>query len=283
MAASAMQHGAPSGAAQQRHRIWWRIAALLCLVFAVMLGLQAFLNYSNYRKTYLNLNLSRHLVLAKDVRQTVESGLNLGLRPTANVQLLGVLERISQRQTGIEYVAIADDAGEVAGSGALPALSPADWRALTGKADGDAGAGAGVYWQATGGQTMQLGMPFVNSFGGKAGVIVIGYQRAPLERTLARMRGKLALDYLATLALAALCVTGAVLVMTRRFAAELDRLAGAIAGALAPATAQSQSANSVGNPAGDMADDVAQFIAISREAALALAAPAPAKPTGESA
>ncbi|KQW89119.1 hypothetical protein ASC94_21920 [Massilia sp. Root418] len=266
MAASAKQHGTPSGTAPQPRRIWWRIAALLCLVFAVMLALQVFLNYSNYRKTYLNLNLSRHLVLAKDVRQTVEAGLNLGLRPTANVQLMAVLERIGLRQTGISYVAIADDAGEVVGSGALPALSPAAWRALAGKATADA------YWQDADDATLQLGMPFANSFGGKAGVIVIGYARAPVEQAIAAMRTKLALDYLAVVALAALCVSGAVLLMTRSFAAQLERLAGAIAGALAPAPvpvpASAQTADGAG---GDMADDVAQFIAVSREAAQALA------------
>src|ERR1700739_2918511 len=103
-------HMHPRNTARRPHSaFWWRIGGLLVLVMSVVLLLISFLNYSNYRKTYLELNLTRYLVMAKDLRQTVESGLNIGRRPSENLQLLPMMQAMENRRDGIRYVGVITD------------------------------------------------------------------------------------------------------------------------------------------------------------------------------
>ena len=74
----------PSGL---RMPLWVRIGIPISLIVALAVGLISFLNYYNYEKTYRQLNVSRITVVARDLRQTIEAGLNVGLAPRSNTQL----------------------------------------------------------------------------------------------------------------------------------------------------------------------------------------------------
>src|SRR5258705_3889779 len=67
--------------------LWLRLGLPISLIIALAIGLISFLNYYNYRKTYPQLNVARLMVVARDLRQAVESGLNVGMVPRRNTQL----------------------------------------------------------------------------------------------------------------------------------------------------------------------------------------------------
>lgn len=108
--------------------LWLRIGGLLVVIIGAVLVLISFLNYSNYRKTYAELNLTRYLVLAKDVRQGVVSDLNIGLQPAADLYLQPALADMARRDAGIRYVGVIDDSGRPIGQGAFPALPAQAWK-----------------------------------------------------------------------------------------------------------------------------------------------------------
>jgi hypothetical protein len=67
--------------------LWVRLGIPIASIIALAIGLISFLNYSNYERTYRQLNVSRITVVARDLRQAIEAGLNVGLAPRSNTQL----------------------------------------------------------------------------------------------------------------------------------------------------------------------------------------------------
>ena len=61
--------------------LWLRLGLPISLIIALAIGFVSFLNFYNYGKTYRELNVARLAVMARDVRQAIESGLNVGLAP----------------------------------------------------------------------------------------------------------------------------------------------------------------------------------------------------------
>ncbi|MEN9659484.1 MAG: hypothetical protein RL571_2949 [Pseudomonadota bacterium] len=202
--------------------LWWKIGMLLVIVIAFVLAIITFLNYSNYRKTYLDLNLSRHLVLAKDLHQTIETGLNIGIKPAENLNLLPAIRDQINRHTGIRYIGIVNDAGEIIGEGLVPVQSGLDWKKRISNTAADG------YWQASNASTFQLGMVFMNNFNIKSGAVVIGYDRIAIENAIDHIRNKLCIDVLLTLSLVTFFTLLGVYVLTRKFAAELFEIGNAI-------------------------------------------------------
>jgi len=56
-----------------------KISIMIVLLLAFALLLNVFLNFFNFEKTYTNMIVSRFLVVAKDLQNTAEYGLSLGL------------------------------------------------------------------------------------------------------------------------------------------------------------------------------------------------------------
>ena len=112
-----------------RHpRLWLRISILLIAVVGCVLVLISYLNYSNYRKSYIDLNYSRYLIVAKDLRQTIVSGMNIGIKPLENNRLLPEIRELLRREGGVRYIGVLGETGEVFGQGALPAGVADEWR-----------------------------------------------------------------------------------------------------------------------------------------------------------
>lgn len=206
--------------------LWLRIGGLLVFVIALVLVLTSYLNYSNYRKTIVELNLTRNLVLAKDVRQTIESGLNIGLRPVENENLLPAIRAIARSHPGIRYVAVINEQGGVIGEGALPARAGAEWKTLVDNTAVDA------YWNSGDNVTAQVGLVFVNGFDIKIGAVVIGYDMTAVESSAAAMFWKLVVDTFIVLTLMSIITLVAVYFLTRRFTRDLKLVGAHISGAL---------------------------------------------------
>lgn len=207
-------------------QLGWRIALLLLLIISLVLGLITFLNYSNYRKNYLELNLTRHLTMARDLRQTVEAGLNIGLAPAANSQLRRAMPQLAGTQIDTRYIAIVDQNGLVMQHGDVPQQGETYWRGQTEHKEHNTESG---YWHRNEGSVLQIGMPFSNNFNLRAGAVIIGYDMGITEAALAAMRHKLLLDLCYATLLSALILLGGCHWLTLRMRRELTALDQALA------------------------------------------------------
>jgi sensor histidine kinase regulating citrate/malate metabolism len=203
----------------RRDTLWLQIGGLLLFVFAAVLILISFLNYSNYRKTYLDLNLVRYLVLAKDVRQSVVSDLNIGLHPSEDMYLIPALTEMARRYDGMRYIGVVDESGSPIGQGAFPLLPAQHWK------DRIAATAADSYWQSSEADTFQIGLPFLNNFNVKAGAVVIGYDRVRIEHAIDDMLRKMYVNALEILSLLTVLALGAVYFLTRRVSVGLAQVA----------------------------------------------------------
>jgi sensor histidine kinase regulating citrate/malate metabolism len=195
--------------------LWLRIGGLLVLVIAAVLVLISFLNYSNYRKTYIESNLTRYLVLAKDVRQGIVSDLNIGLHPSEDLYLMPALTEMARRYDGIRYIGVVDESGRPISQGDFPALPAQAWK------DKIAATATDTYWRSSDAQAYQIGLTFTNNFDLKAGAVVIGYDRQRIERAVADMMRKMCVDAVKVLILLTALALAGVYFLTRRFSAEL--------------------------------------------------------------
>lgn len=195
--------------------LWLRIGGLLVLVIAAVLVLISFLNYSNYRKTYIESNLTRYLVLAKDVRQGIVSDLNIGLHPSEDLYLMPALTEMARRYDGIRYIGVVDESGRPISQGDFPALPAQAWK------DKIAATATDTYWRSSDAQAYQIGLTFTNNFDLKAGAVVIGYDRQRIERAVDDMMRKMCVDAVKVLILLTALALAGVYFLTRRFSAEL--------------------------------------------------------------
>jgi sensor histidine kinase regulating citrate/malate metabolism len=243
-------------------QLWWRIVVLLILVFSSTLLLISFLNFSNYRKTYLNLSQTRYLVSAKELRQSIEYGMSIGLPPSSNGNLLPALNELLKRQSGILYVAIIDDLGNVISAGTTPASGAGEWRALQESTSADS------YWKTATPNAYQIGIPFANNFNAKAGSVVVGYDRVLIEKSVDSMMYKIGFQLAASLGILTILTVAIVYFLTRKFSDTLSRISSIIGRA------------SHGDEACEVADveiesgtarELSDFVNVSRQAARELA------------
>lgn len=194
--------------------LWLRLGLPIALIIALAIGLISFLNYFNYQKTYRELNVSRVMVIGRDLKQAVEAGLNFGLAPKSNTQLDAVLSLAKDSTGGLDFVVLTDEAGAwVAGAGNSPQVH--DWRARL------AGIGKEPFWLGGDQTTYQVGLPFRNSFGVTVGAVVLGYNKGAIDHATAAMRFTLLVDWLTATALFSLVALLGVWGLTRRLVSEL--------------------------------------------------------------
>ncbi|KAF0815370.1 hypothetical protein IGB42_00451 [Andreprevotia sp. IGB-42] len=248
--------------------LWLQLGLPIALVVSMSVGLIAFLNFFNYQKSYRQLQLDRYLVLGKDVRQAIESGLNVGLDPAANTRLEGLLGQLRQESAGVQFMAVVDEAGkQLVATGTLPAGQ--DW-AVT-----PASAPAQNDWQKQDDALYYLGLPYRNSFGVAIGSLVIGYPRSAIDNATTAMRLRLLRLWL-LVSLAVFAVTPlAVWLLTRKMSRELDLAAHAIDHALDPDPPEIPQFKALGE---ELAQDIPQFIRSSRESARLITPAAPEQP-----
>src|SRR3977135_3600764 len=92
--------------------LWLRLGLPISMIIALAIGFISFLNYYNYRKTYQQLNVARVMVVARDLRQAIESGLNVGLAPRSNTQLATSLTIAKDHTDGVRFAVVIDQAAK---------------------------------------------------------------------------------------------------------------------------------------------------------------------------
>jgi sensor histidine kinase regulating citrate/malate metabolism len=240
--------------------LWLRLGLPISLIIALAIGFISFLNYYNYRKTYQQLNVARVMVVARDLRQAIESGLNVGLAPRSNTQLATSLAVAKDHTDGVRFAAIIDEAAkrlvEVGGAAANQ-----DWlRRLK-------SAGEELSWLGEDDDTYQVGLPYRNSFGVIVGAVVLGYDKAAIDRATATMAFTLFVDWIgAVLLLTTLTLLGTWR-LTRELESELTQAEDALAHALSDKPMPDLRLPVLGE---EIARGIPDFIARSRAAAATL-------------
>ena len=173
--------------------LWIRLGVPISLIIALAVGLISFLNYYNYEKTYRQLNVSRITVVARDLRQAIETGLNVGLAPRNNTQLDSALSIAKDHTEGLRFAVVIDEkANRTVEVG--EAAPEQDWLKRL------QGVGSELSWVGEGRDTYQVGLPFRNSFGVMVGAVILGYDKAAIDRANAAMRSALFADWLLVVA-----------------------------------------------------------------------------------
>ncbi len=147
-----------------------RVGALAVWILAAVLGLTSFLNYANFERAYLDLVRSRSEVLAQDVRQAVEYGLNLGLRLEEMTQLPELLAETQGSDSDIRWAMVVNSQGK-------PVFSSPEGAAT------DVGQ-IKPYGMQSDGESYFTYTPVVNSFGRGSGAVVIAWSRELVDSKL---------------------------------------------------------------------------------------------------
>ncbi len=190
--------------------LWVRLAIPINLVIALALGLISFLNYYVFEKTYKDLNVSRITVVARDLRQVIETGLNIGLSPQSNVQFNTAARLAKEITEGVNFIIVIDDKGRrliEAGE----ALENPDWAKKFGTTP----------WTSEDPQTYQIGLPYRNSFGIVVGALVLGYDRNAIIAATNDMRISLITDWIYDVLIVSILTFSGIYLLTRSLKREL--------------------------------------------------------------
>jgi len=209
--------------------LWVRLGVPISMTIALAIALISFLNHSNYEKTYRQLNVSRITVVARDLRQAIEVGLNVGLAPKNNTQLDKALAASKDHTEGLRFAVVIDAQGKrlVEVGGAAPNQG---WLKRL------EGIGEESSWLGEDADTYQVGLPYRNSFGITVGAVILGYDKAAIDRATAGTRLTLFANWLAAAVLLTVLTLLGVWWITRRLESELAQAEGALADPLSGAS-----------------------------------------------
>lgn len=248
--------------------LWLRIGLPISLMIALAIGFVSFLNYYNYGKTYRELNVARVAVVARDLRQAIESGLNVGLPPRSNTQLASSLAVAKEHTNGLRFAVVIDEAAKKLVEVGEAAANQ-DWlRRLR-------DVGKELSWLGEDDDTYQVGLPYRNSYGVTVGAVVLGYDKGAIDRATAAMGLSLLADWVqAVVLLTALTVLG-IWRLTRGLESELMQAEEALTHALSDEPVPDLRLPVLGE---EIARGIPEFIERSRAAVAALEGGTP-KPT----
>lgn len=195
-----------------------RVGHLAILILAFLLALISYLDYANFEKTYLDLIASRSRVMAEDLAQAVEYGLNLGLRLDQMTQLGKLVVETQAADPDILWVAVADSQDKPLFTAPPEATHSASVRveALT-KSHPELAPGESYFTRVR----------LTNSFGRDSGSVVIAWSRTAVNTKLARVAKEMWQQTLAVLGLFAALILLVSFVLARgfdRYEARLHRL-----------------------------------------------------------
>lgn len=158
-------------------RLSVKIAVYMVGIIAFALLLLTYLTNAKFRSLQEEVEQSRFLVLALDVKTTAERGLALGLTLEQMDNLGGILRRLVESHGDILSLAILDDQGELLHLAGTPpddaSLSEGLQRLQRPERDG--GDDTLVLSDS---HSFGLMVPLLNAFGQQAGVVALHYDRA---------------------------------------------------------------------------------------------------------
>ncbi|MDF2095507.1 hypothetical protein [Aquibaculum arenosum] len=190
-------------------RLSVKIAVYMVGIIAFALLLLTYLTNAKFRSLQEEVEQSRFLVLALDVKTTAERGLALGLTLEQMDNLGGILHRLVETHGDILSLVILDQQGELLHlAGALPddsGLSSGLERLQRPERGGD------DTLVLSNSRSFGLMVPLLNAFGQQAGVVALHYDRAAssaLVRQVTLEQLRFGLAALLLSCVAALLLTG---------------------------------------------------------------------------
>ena len=202
-----------------RHRMI-AVAMLACL-FAV--GMAALLNYFKYRSTTDGIVGGRLIVLGKQIENSIQASLALGIAFDDLGTLTGLMKREQTADGLIAEINVFDADGKCLYSTDQMRMGqpvPASWLAAARRARDD--------WDVEDGADSAVGMSIKNSFGLTLGYLALRYARDKIDRAAHVVGKTLALSAVLVFAGAALFASLALLVTMRPLARDIDMMEAAL-------------------------------------------------------
>ena len=171
----------------------FKISIMIILILAFALLLNMLLNFFNFEKNYTNIVYSRFFVVAKDLQNTAEYGLSLGLLLPELKNLQEVINGIADERKDIVSIIIFDDGGQVVfhtnpegdvGEGLTPFPArevPSKW--LEGPKEMDKEAISKLAHD----DTFVIVLPLVNTFNIKVGALALSFSKSHIGTPVKRM------------------------------------------------------------------------------------------------
>jgi sensor histidine kinase regulating citrate/malate metabolism len=166
-----------------------KISWTLVLILAFLLSLVTFLNFFNFETAYSELNQSRFEVLARDLKNTIEYNINLGLSLSEARNLQDVIGGMAKLDKDIAFIRIFNAQGRIlydTDPSGVGTRVPESWAGEL----GSVGSSLPVLTDPEG-KRMVIGVPVADSFNVMAGAFALGYDRAAQDRDVRSMFGYL--------------------------------------------------------------------------------------------
>ena len=155
-----------------------KISIMIVLILTFALLLNVFLNFSNFEESYTNMIYSRFFVIAKDLRNTAEYGLSLGLLLPESKNIQEVINGIVSEQKDIVSIAVFNDSGQVifhTNPEEKNKEIPSKW------VEGLESMDKEEVLKFTHNDTFVIALPLINTFNIKVGGLALSFSKSHIE------------------------------------------------------------------------------------------------------
>ena len=236
------------------------VALVVCL-FAV--GMATLLNYYKFKSTVEKVVRDRVLIIANTIDNSVESSLSLGMGFSELSMLPPLMERERAADRLVTGIEVFDPSGKVlysTAAGRAGVRAPEAWLAAAARAKEE--------WWVEDEQSHVAGIVVRNNFNLTVGYLAMRYDRAYVDRSVREVGRNLAAIGAIAFLLVAAAVSGALVLVLRRFERDMQAIESRVAGqasdapipeAFAAAVGELQQA--IGTAESDLAQARAQLAA----------------------
>lgn len=199
-------------------RVRFILVALAVSFFAV--GMAAFLNYFKYKSTISNIVKSRVLVVGRNIENSVQASLALGMQFTELQQLQQLMQREKSSDRLVRGIDVFDTSGQVIYSTDRARLGqkvPTPWI-------GSAERSKSTEWSSDESDEYVAGISLKNAFDLTVGYLALRYSRDEVERAASTAGREILLAALGSFIGIAIVAPLALIVVIRRFERDLRTL-----------------------------------------------------------
>jgi sensor histidine kinase regulating citrate/malate metabolism len=161
-----------------------KISIMIILILAFALLLNVFLNFFNFEKNYSNMIYSRFFVIAKDLQNTAEYGLDLGLSLPELKNLQEVISGVVTEHKDIISIIIFNAEGQAifhTDPEEVDKGVPAKWVEKLKEMDREATS------ELTYNDTFVIALPLLNTFNIKVGTLALSFSKSHIEIPVRQM------------------------------------------------------------------------------------------------
>ncbi len=218
-----------------------KITITIILLISFLLSLNTFLNFFNFQTTYSELVRSRFEVIAKDLKNTIEYNINLGLSLSEAKNLQDVINDILKLDKDIAFIKIFNARGGIlfdTDSTGINTQVSEDWVAALHAAGQNE-----LSFSDPSGKNIVIGIPIQDNFNTMAGAFALGYAASVQNNAISDMFGYLLKFLVTVLVCFSMLTFFFVHILSRGFTRHLDDITGFL-----DTLCRDESLGSLGNP-----------------------------------